>query len=163
MTGKLQQYFPMLRSREAVFAEIQSNDELKIMFKRWPEEAQEEFLDFCCGNRGVKMLYDFVFKEVMNPEYTPERLDEFLSLLLGQQVHIVEVLPNDGTRIADESSLLIMDIVVELETGGSLIWKYRKSVICFRANEVRVIRRIFCYVSTRGCEVRERKNSRIKI
>ena len=118
MTGKLQQYFPMIRSREVVFAEIQSKDELKIMFNRWPEEAQEEFLDFCCGNRGIKMLYDFVFKEVMNPEYTPERLDEFLSLLLGQQVHILEVLPNDGTRIADESSLLIMDIVVELETGS---------------------------------------------
>ena len=118
MTGKLQQYFPMLRSREAVIAEMQSKDELRTMFNRWPQEAQEEFLDFCSGCRGVKMLYDFVFKEVMNPEYTPERLDEFLSLLLRQQVHILEVLPNDGTRIADESALLVMDIVVELETGS---------------------------------------------
>ena len=38
-----------------------------------------------------------------------------MSLILGQQVKILQVLPNDSTRIADESSLVIMDIVVELE------------------------------------------------
>ena len=38
-----------------------------------------------------------------------------LSLILCQQVKILQVLPNDSTRIADESSLVIMDIVVELE------------------------------------------------
>ena len=48
-------------------------------------------------------------------ENAPERLNELLSLILGQQVKILQVLPNDSTRIADESSLVIMDIVVELE------------------------------------------------
>lgn len=48
-------------------------------------------------------------------ENVPERLNELLSLILGQQVKILQVLPNDSTRIADESSLVIMDIVVELE------------------------------------------------
>ena len=64
------------------------------------------------------MTYDFVSKEILNPESHRERVNEFLSLLLKQQVHILEVLPNDGTRIAEESSLLIMDIVVELEDGS---------------------------------------------
>ena len=36
-------------------------------------------------------------------------------MLLGQEVRILYVLPNDSTRIADESTLLITDIVVELE------------------------------------------------
>ena len=55
---------------------------------------------------------------VKNPENVPERLNEFLSLLLGQKVRIESVLPNDSSRIADESSLLIMDILVRLEDGS---------------------------------------------
>lgn len=44
-----------------------------------------------------------------------QRLEEFLSLVLGQQVKILKVIPNDSARIADESSLVVMDIVVEME------------------------------------------------
>ena len=54
----------------------------------------------------------------MNPEYVPERMNEFLSLLLGQEVTVLAVLPNDTTRIADESSLLVTDLVVSLEDGS---------------------------------------------
>lgn len=75
-------------------------------------------MDFCSGAKGVKILYDSFFKEVMNPEYASDRLNEFLSLLLKQEVKIISVLPNDSTRISDEGSLVIMDIVVELENGG---------------------------------------------
>lgn len=35
--------------------------------------------------------------------------------MLGQQVKILKVIPNDSARIADESSLVVMDIVVEME------------------------------------------------
>ena len=52
------------------------------------------------------MMYDFMSKEILNPEFHPERLNEFISLLLGQPAEIVEVLPNDGTRLADESTKL---------------------------------------------------------
>ena len=38
--------------------------------------------------------------------------------MLGQKVRVLKVLPADSVRIADESSLLIMDIVVELEDGS---------------------------------------------
>lgn len=62
-----------------------------------------------------KMLYDGFFKEIFNPDVVPERLEELLSLLLKQKVKILKVLPNDTSRLGDESSLLIMDIVVELE------------------------------------------------
>lgn len=40
---------------------------------------------------------------------------EVLSLVLQQKVKILSVLPNDSTRIADEHSLVITDIVIELE------------------------------------------------
>ena len=115
MKGKLKERFPMIRSREEVEADIWNQPGLTKTFTAWPEERQPEFLDFCSGVRGLKLLYDPFFKEIMNPETTPERLEEFLSLLLKTQVRILKVLPNDSVRIADESSLLITDIVVELK------------------------------------------------
>lgn len=115
MKKSLKSYFPMIRSKEEIRLIIRGNLRLEELFQSWTLEQQEEFLDFCSGNRGVKILYDSFFKEMLNPEISPERLNELLSLILGQQVKILQVLPNDSTRIADESSLVIMDIVVELE------------------------------------------------
>ena len=113
-TTKLKQYFPMIREREDIKQEICENPKLLEKYREWDEEQQEEFLDYCTGVKGVKVLYDAFFKEIMNPENTPERLNELLSLLLGQSVTIKRVLPGDSTRLADEQSLLIMDILVEL-------------------------------------------------
>ncbi len=113
-TTKLKQYFPMIREREDIKQEVYENPKLLEKYREWDEEQQEEFLDYCTGVKGVKILYDAFFKEIMNPENTPERLNELLSLLLGQSVTIKRVLPGDSTRLADEQSLLIMDILVEL-------------------------------------------------
>ena len=90
----------------------------KFDFLSWNEQQKSRFLDCCTGVKGVKVLYDAFFKEVMNPEYAPDRMEDFLSLVLKQRVKVMQVLPLDSTRIADESSLLIMDIVVELSDGS---------------------------------------------
>ena len=126
MNTGLQKYFPMIRTREEVLAEIQSKPELFAVFQGWKEEHQDEFLDCVTGVKGVKVLYDAFFKEIMNPENAPERLEEFLSLLLGEPVKIKCVLPTDNSRIADESSLLIMDILIELENGALPTWRRRR-------------------------------------
>ena len=118
MTTNLRAYFPMIRTKKELLDEIRGRAILSETFHKWKKEQQEEFLDFCTGVRGIKLLYDSFFKEILNPEYTPERLEEFLTLLLGQAVKIRAVLPNDSTRIADEGSLLILDILVELEDGS---------------------------------------------
>ena len=115
MKNMLQQYFPMIRTKEELMSEIRKGSVLSREFYSWKQEARKEFIDFCTGAKGVKMMYDFISKEILNPEVVPERVDELLSLLLGQEVHVKDVLPNDGTRIADESALVIMDIVVELQ------------------------------------------------
>ena len=117
MSNKLQKYFPLIRTRESIFCNIQNTPHLWSIFQTWTSEQQNEFLDFCSGAKGVKLLYDGFFKEILNPEYTPERVSDFLSTLLNKKVSIIAVLPADSTRIADESSLLIMDIVVQLEDG----------------------------------------------
>ena len=118
MADKLKIYFPMIREREELLLEIRGKPKLLAMYEKWSRENREAFLNFCTGVRGVKILYDSFFKEVMNPEYTPERLEELLCVLLKRKVRIVRILPNDSTRIADETSLLITDIVVELEDGS---------------------------------------------
>lgn len=94
----------MIQGRENILEEIYSKPHLMQLFESWTKEQQQEFLDFCSGVKGVKILYDPFFKEVMNPETKPECLEDFLSLLLHQKVRILTVLPNDSTRIADETS-----------------------------------------------------------
>ena len=116
--GLLRKYFPMIRTREEIVKEIQGNQRLSEIYEDWNPQQKERFLDACTGVRGVKLLYDAFFKEIMNPEYAPERLESFLSLILKQKVKVVQVLPPDSARIADESALLIMDIVVQLADGS---------------------------------------------
>ena len=115
MASKLKKYFPMIRERQEILSQIHRNNILQAKFQSWTPEQQEDFLNLCTGVRGLRLLYDGFFKELMNPEYVPERLNDFLSHMLCQKVKILRILPGDSTRIADESSLLIMDIVVELE------------------------------------------------
>ena len=116
--GLLGQYFPSIRTREEIVNEIYSNRRLLRIYEGWNEQQRERFLDSCTGVRGVKVLYDAFFKEIMNPEYTPKRLEDFLSLVLSRRVKLVQILPPDSARIANESALLIMDIVVELDDGS---------------------------------------------
>ena len=118
MASKLKQYFHIIREKEEVLAEIGKINALQEKFDKWEEEQREEFINLCTGVKGLKLLYDGFFKEVMNPEYVPERLNDFLTHMLRQKVKVLKVLPADSVRIAEESSLLIMDIVVELEDGS---------------------------------------------
>ena len=118
MNTKLKEYFPVIRTREEVLHDIETDMKLAEQFYSWKEEQRQEFLDFCTGVKGIKLLYDGFFKEIMNPETVPERLEDFLSELLNQKVKIVEVLPGDSSRLADEQSLLLMDILVKLEDGS---------------------------------------------
>lgn len=118
MNTNLKQFFPILWEKTELLDKINADRYLSATFYKWTLEQQEYFIDCCTGVRGVKLLYDGFFKEIMNAEYTPERLDVFLSLLLQKKVRVHTVLPNDSTRIADESSLLITDLVVELDDGS---------------------------------------------
>ena len=118
MKNKLQQYFPMIRTEGDVLKELRENKELWQTFCTWEEKHQKEYLDICTGVKGLKLLYDTYFKAVMNPDTRPERLNDFLSEILGRKIKILKVLPNESARIASESSLLIMDIVVQFEDGS---------------------------------------------
>ena len=91
----LQQYFPMLWVREELEERIRKDSILFSIFQSWKPEQRDEFLDFCTGERGVKILYDCFFKEVFNAEYAPECLEELMSFIMNQKVRILQVLPNE--------------------------------------------------------------------
>lgn len=131
MTNELKELFPMIRERETILKEIQSNSKFALTYATWSEEQQKEFLDICSGAHGFKFLYDGFFKEIMNPDAVPERLEEILSLLLGHTVSILQVLPNEGGRISGENSLLIMDIVIEMDDGSVANVEIQKIGIAF--------------------------------
>lgn len=113
----LAQYFPVIREEAQIRKEIASNERLSEVFDNWRKDQQDDFLAICSGTKGVKMLYDIFFKEILNPEATPERLSKLLSVLIGREVTVKYQLPNDNSRLGDEMSLVITDIVVELEDG----------------------------------------------
>ena len=107
---------PMTRAE--VLKQIAKDKETYEKFQELTEELQEEIIAFCMGNRGLKMTYDPFFKYIFNPSVHDGRLAEVLSLLLGEEVEIVAVLPNESDRISDSGSLLVMDILVKLKSGA---------------------------------------------
>ena len=116
--SNLKNYFLMIREREKIIEEINNNKLLSSLYGSWSKDEQEDFLNYCTGERGLKICYDPFFKEIFNVEYDKSRLDSLLSSILGEKVEIIQVLPNEGARIASESNLLITDILVRLENGS---------------------------------------------
>lgn len=78
---------------------------------------QEAFLDFCVGERGLKVTYDPFFKHIFHPEARPGRLDRLLSCILDQEITVRKILPLERRLISENSSLIIMDILVQLADG----------------------------------------------
>ena len=110
----------MIRTREQILQDIESDIVLKAKFESFTEDRKKEFLDFCTGERGVKILYDSFFNAVMHPDIYPERVRHLISALLGKEVTSFSVMQRSSFSIGDDKSLVIMDIVVEI-AGGEII------------------------------------------
>lgn len=52
MKNMLQQYFPMIRTKEELTSEIKKSSVLSREFYSWKPEARKEFIDFCTGAKG---------------------------------------------------------------------------------------------------------------
>ena len=108
---------PFSMSREDVLAEVVSDPKLRIPFWKLNQECRERFLEFLQGTKTLPVTYDPFFKAVFHPDVHPERLSSFISSLLGIQVKVKAILPSED-RLSDGDSLLIMDVLVELEDGS---------------------------------------------
>ncbi|MBQ2901214.1 MAG: PD-(D/E)XK nuclease family transposase [Agathobacter sp.] len=105
-------------SREEALQIIQSDYTAYLLFQDFPADYQNQVLEFIQGIRGLPILYDSFFQNILNPSVVPERLERFLSSLMNQQIHIVQVIPREGSQLVDKGSFVIMDILVQTKNGS---------------------------------------------
>ena len=87
-------------------------------FNIMEESYRQKLLQFLMGKRGLSITYDTVFKYVMMPGGTTDRLEQFLTAILGEPVQIKQILPREGSQLADSSSFIIADIIVSTRDGS---------------------------------------------
>lgn len=104
------------------------------------QEWKERFMDFCLGKKTLPLTYDPFFKKIFHPDLHPERLSRLLSAILGTEVRVRGILPAEDSMM-DGETLLILDILVELEDGSFADIEIQKSPYAFPAE------RMSCYAS----------------
>lgn len=92
------------------------------------------------GVKTLPLTYDPFFKKMFSPEIHSERLSDFISSILGEKVKVKCMLPNEN-RIVNEASLLIMDMLVEMEDGSLVNIEIQKVPYTFPGE------RITCYLA----------------
>ena len=105
---------------------LNGNTEESLRFQQFSPTIQNEILSFLTGNKGLKILYNSFFQHIFNEYTQQERLADLLSALLGQKVKIKSAIPREGLQISESGSLVIMDILVELENGTLLNLEIQK-------------------------------------
>ena len=101
-------------------------------------EWRQRFLDFCRGKSSLPLTYDPFFKRIFHPDVHPDRLSRLISSFLGINVRVVRVLPTEDSAL-DGSTLLIMDLLGELDDGSLVNVEIQKQGYAFPAE------RISCY------------------
>ena len=144
------------KTRAEVMYEIWSNPKVYSVYRELSREFQEEFVEFCMGVRGVKMTYDPFFKAIFDPEKHPERLSDMLSTILGRKLKVKRALPLEQSRMLEKGAPVIVDIIVEFETGELADVEIQKIGYMFPGQ------RACCYSSDMVMRQYEREKSRRK-
>ncbi len=105
---------------------------------RMDEVWRQRFLDFCAGRKTLPLTYDSTFKRTFHPNNHPKRLSDLISAVLGQTIVVKEVLLSEDW-IMEDGSLVIMDIIVQLEDGSIADVEIQKSPHMFAGE------RLSCY------------------
>ena len=87
-------------------------------FNIMKEVYRRKLLQFLMGKRGLSITYDTVFKHVMMPGGTTDRLEQFLTAILDEPVQIKQILPQEGSQLVESSSFIIADIIVSTKDGS---------------------------------------------
>lgn len=107
-----------------------------IKNERW----RARILDFFAGNQSLPLTYDPFFKFIFNPDRHADRLENFISSILGIRVKIKRILPVEDSLI-DGETYLIMDLLVELEDGSLANIEIQKNGYAFTEE------RLSCYAA----------------
>ena len=120
------------KTEEEVLQKLQEMPGIYRMYQGWNEELRDRFMAFCTGKKTLPVLYDTVFKKLMNPDTHPERLEDCISCLLRQKVTIQTVLPTEDI-LMDGASTMVMDILVRLDDGALVLVEIQKIPYYFPA------------------------------
>ena len=129
-----------LDTEEKVIEQLKKTPFLYGSYRRLNGEWKQRFLDFCQGKKSLPLTYDPFFKRIFHPDIHPDRLSRLVSSLLGIEVKVVRILPNEDS-LMDGDTLLIMDLLGELEDGSLINVEIQKQSYAFPAE------RISCYSS----------------
>ncbi len=99
-------------SEEKVEMFLKQHPSVWETYSEFPSGLKKELIDFCIGKQGLKITYDPVFRKIFNPTLHPDRLESFLSSILGYTVRIVKIIPREGTQLNEQTSFVIMDVLV---------------------------------------------------
>ncbi len=118
MESSLRQFFPQIPTEDKIKRMIKQDIELKREFDSWDASQQKLFIDRCTGKKGFFLLSDVMFKEVMNADAVPEKLEDFLTEVLMCKVHILKVLQNEESNIEENKAMVSLDFIVQFEDGS---------------------------------------------
>ena len=107
--------FPSFSSRQEVMECLLTHPQIREQFLRLSPSMQENLLNFYTGQAGLHITYDSVFRRLFRPDLHRNRLEQLLSAILEQNVRILEIVPREGTQLAEHGSFVIMDVLVILE------------------------------------------------
>lgn len=139
------------KTEEEVLRELREMPGAFRKYQGWNEELRKRFVAFCMGKKTLPVLYDTVFKKLMNPDIHPERLEDCISCLLKQKVAIQAVLPVEDI-LMDGASTMVMDVLVKLTDGALVLVEIQKIPYYFPAE------RASCY----SADLLLRQYSRVK-
>lgn len=147
----MEQKIFVTKTEEEVLRELKDMPGAYRMYQGWNEELRDRFMAFCMGKKTLPVLYDAVFKKLMNPDTHPERLEDCITCLLKQRVTIQTVLPVEDI-LMDGVSSMVMDILVRLDDGALVLVEIQKIPYYFPAE------RASCY----SADLLLRQYSRVK-
>lgn len=127
-------------TKDEVLGLLKDSPRLYNSFQKLDDRWKQRFVEFCQGKKSLPVTYDPFFKRLFHPDIHPDRLSYFVSSIMGVKVKILRILPNEDSMI-DGSTLLIMDLLGELEDGALVNIEIQKQGYVFPAE------RISCYSS----------------
>ncbi len=128
--------FGPVREEAEILESLRETPKLYYQYKSMENRAwQQQLLQFLAGTKTLPVTYDPFFKKLFHPDIHPDRLERFLSCLLGKKVKIHGILPTEDTLLEVER-LIVMDILVELEEGALVLVEIQKIPYSFPAERV---------------------------
>ncbi len=124
-----------------VLEQLGKNPAAYSVYCSLPEKYQKDFLDFCTGKTSLYLCYDTFFHYVFDTSLHQDRIEDLLGALLGQKIHIMEVLPREGSQLSETGSFVVVDLLVRLENQSLVNLEIQKSGYHFPAS------RMDCYCS----------------